>query len=183
LRRHPRIALARLFLAIAVCTLVAGCIKPKYLETVKLTPVCPKVAVLSDAERLTQFVAGPSQDLTDIALEARIGTVSGSCQFDNDDQKVTLSMDVPISATRGPALRGPVRLAYFVATLDAAKNVLGRERFDITFEIPSDQTRFDGTEQLTESYALKPDTLGAAYQVLVGFVLSPEQLAYNRAHR
>jgi hypothetical protein len=182
-RRHPFVPVARLFLTLALVGLVASCAKPKYLETVKLTPICPKVGVLGDAERLTEFVAGPTQDLTDVALEARLGTVSGSCAFDEEEQKITLSLDIPLSTIRGPAYRGPVRLSYFVATLDAAKNVMGRKQFDVSFEIPSDTQRFDATEQLSETYNLKPDTLGAAYQVLVGFVLSPQQLAYNRSHR
>ena len=183
LRRHARSPVIRVAIAVALVGLVAGCAKQKYLETVKLTPICPKVGVLADAERMTVFAAGAAQDLTDVAYDARVGTVAGSCQFDQDEQQVMLSLDIPLSTTRGPAYRGPVRLSYFVATLDAAKNVVGREQFDINVEIPSDSQRVDNTEQLTETYKLKPDTLGAAYQVLVGFVLTPDQLSYNRAHR
>jgi hypothetical protein len=77
-----------------------------------------------------------------------------------------------------------VNLSYFVATLDDAKNVLGREQFDLPVRFGSDQVRIEGAEKLSESYALpSKDALGAAYQVLVGFVLTPSQLSYNRTHR
>jgi hypothetical protein len=172
----------RVLLGFLIAVTLSAC-GQKYLEQVKLTPICPRVAILGDTERLTQFVSGPSQDLTDIAFDARLSQPVGSCQFDEGKQKVTLTIDVPFSAARGPAYRGPTKISYFVATLDDARNVMGREQFDLLVNIPKDQTRVDATEQLTESYTIKKESLGAAYQVLVGFVLSPEQLAYNRSQR
>jgi hypothetical protein len=183
LRRHPLVSVTRLVLTVALVGLVASCSKAKYLDTVKLTPLCPKVGVLADTERLTNFATGPAQDLTDVSFEARVGTVMGSCKYDEDGSKITLLLDIPLSTTRGPAYRGPVRFSYFVATLDGARNVTGREQFDLNFDMPGDTVRVASTEQLSETYKLPPDTLGAAYQVLVGFVLTPEQLAYNRANR
>jgi hypothetical protein len=162
--------------------LLVSCTGKKYFDTVKLEPVCPRVAVLGDADRVTEFSAG--QDITDIAFDARLMSVKGSCQFDEEEQKVTLVMDVQFSATRGPSYRNAVNLSYFVATLDDAKNVIGRQQFDLPVRFGSDQVRIEGAEQLSETYALKKkDALGAAYQVLVGFVLTPAQLSYNRSHR
>jgi hypothetical protein len=174
----------RLVLLLGAVLLVASCRSPKYLDTVKLEPVCPRVGVLGDADRLTEFSAPAGRDITDIAFDARLMGVKGSCQFDADGQKITLVMDVQFSATRGPSYRGAVNLSYFVATLDDAKNVLGRAQFDLPVRFGSDQVRIEGAEKLSESYALpSKDALGAAYQVLVGFVLTPNQLSYNRTHR
>jgi hypothetical protein len=175
---------ARLALALMLVGLLASCRSPKYLDTVKLEPVCPRVGVLGDADRVTEFSAAAGQDITDIAFDARLMGVKGSCQFDEENQTVTLVMDVQFSATRGPSYRDAMNLSYFVATLDDAKNVIGRQQFDLAVRFGSDQVRIEGAEQLSESYALKKkDALGAAYQVLVGFVLTPAQLAYNRSHR
>ena len=175
---------ARFGLALALVALVAGCRSPKYLDTVKLEPVCPHVNVLGDADTITQFAPSAGQDLTDIAFDARLMGVKGSCQFDEEEKQVTLTMDVQFSATRGPSYRGPVNLSYFVATLDDAKNVVGRQQFDLPVRFGSGDVRVEGAEQLSETYALKKkDALGAAYQVLVGFVLTPAQLAYNRNHK
>jgi hypothetical protein len=181
-RALPALPIVRVALLLGTVLLVASCRSPKYLDTVKLEPVCPRVGVLGDADRLTEFNAG--RDITDIAFDARLMSVKGSCQFDEDGKKVTLVMDVQFSATRGPSYRGAVNLSYFVATLDDAKNVLGREQFDLPVRFGSDQVRIEGAEKLSESYALpSKDALGAAYQVLVGFVLTPAQLSYNRTHR
>jgi hypothetical protein len=168
---------------LAAVALVASCRSPKYLDTVKLKPVCPQVGVLGDADRLTEFSAPAGRDITDIAFDARLMSVKGSCQFDDEEHKVTLTMDVQFSATRGPSYRGAVNLSYFVATLDDAKNVLGRQQFDLPVRFGSDQVRIEGAEQLSETYTVKTDSLGAAYQVLVGFVLTPAQLSYNQSHR
>ena len=184
MRRHAFKTVGRVALALAAAALLASCRSPKYLETVKLKPVCPQVAVLGDADRLTEFNRQAGQDITDIAFDARLMGVKGSCQFDDDDQKVTLVMDVQFSATRGPSYRdGGTNLSYFVATLDDAKNVIGRQQFDLPVRFGSEQVRIEGAEQLSETYAVKKDTLGAAYQVLVGFVLTPDQLTWNRSHR
>src|SRR4029077_21262191 len=114
-RRHPFQALGRLALALTLAVLLASCRSSKYFDTVKLEPVCPRVAVLGDADRVTEFSAAAGQDITDIAFDARLMGVKGSCQFDEDEQKVTLVMDVQFSATRGPSYRGAINLSYFVA--------------------------------------------------------------------
>ena len=182
MRRHALKAVARGALALAAVAALAAC-SHKYLDTVKLKPVCPQVGVLGDADRVTEFNATAGQDITDIAFDARLMNVKGSCQYDEDGQKITLTMDVEFSATRGPSYRDAVNLGYFVATLDDAKNVLGRQQFDLPVRFGSDQVRIEGAEKLSETYTVKADSLGAAYQVLVGFVLTPAQLSYNRSHR
>ena len=182
-RRHAFQAVTRLALVLAAVLLLASCSRTKYLETVKLEPVCPRVAVLGDTDSVTEFSAPAGQDITDIAFDARLMGVKGSCQFDEEDQKITLVMDIQFSATRGPSYRDAVSLSYFVATLDDAKNVIGRQQFDLQVRFGTDQVRLEGAEQLSETYPVKKDSLGAAYQVLVGFVLTPAQLAWNRSHR
>jgi hypothetical protein len=60
--------------------------------------------------------------------------------------------------------------------------VLTREQFDTYIDFPGNKTRSGIREELSEKIPLNPGERGDDYRVYVGFVLTHEELAYNRAH-
>jgi len=145
-------------------------------------PACPRVALLADAAHLTVYRQGPGRDLTDIVYQADLGRISGECVYTHSKSKVTVEMKLPISAKRGPADRDRVvDLPYFVAVVDNQSHILARQEFGTTIEFAQDQTEAGTVEELEQIIPLKKDQPGSAFQVMVGFRLTPEQLKQNRA--
>ncbi len=145
-------------------------------------PMCPRVAVLSDAAHLAKYRDGPGRDLTDIIYEADLGRISGECVYRRDNTRVTVGMKLLITARRGPADRDRVAdLNYFVAVVDGKSNVLARREFESRVEFAAEQIQATTEEELEQIIPLKKDQPGSELEVFVGFKLTPEQLQRNRA--
>ena len=142
-------------------------------------PACPDAAILRDAADLTRF-RGPGQDLTDMALDGRITGLQGKCTRDGRTAVLT-TVTPTLELTRGPAAQGrTAELAYFVA-VGQGDRVLDKQVFPLRAEFPpnTDRVRLSG-DDVELRLPVKPGETAAAYRVLVGFQLTPEELALNR---
>jgi len=138
---------------------------------------CPQVGKVGDVAKVTRFAPG-GHDLTDVAFEAAVGKLGGDCQA-----AVAVNLTVEFIAGRGPADKTrKAPFSYFVAIVDKDDKVLAREQFDTGVQFPGNQTRNAIVEELEENIPVKDPLLGNQYRIFVGFVLTPEEIAYNRAH-
>jgi hypothetical protein len=175
---RPIVACAVLALAGAA---LAGC--SKKIADVGAPP-CPVVAVLADAAHLAVFRDGPGRDLTDIRYEADLGPIRGECVYRNKNAEVTVEMKLGITAKLGPADRDHLAdVSYFVAVVDQQQHVLGRKEFQSALEFQPNQVQVQTLEELQEIIKLKKDQPGSDFNVIVGFMLSHEQVERNRAAR
>ncbi len=179
-------------LALALAALAAGCSsptgesegatlnKPK-TPLAREAPACPRVALLADAAHLSAYREG-SLDPTDLMVSADLTGIRGECSFPPTLTKVTVDMTVLLQASKGPAATGnTAQLTYFVAVVDADKQVRARREFTLPVTFPPGQTRAPLADALTEEIPLPQGVAAASFQVLVGFKLTPEQLQRNRA--
>ena len=144
------------------------------------TLTCPTVEKVPAASRLTRFIPG-GRDLTDVAFEAVVASFGGSCS--QGEGAVVVELTVEFIASRGPADKTrKAPFTYFVAIVDRNDNILAREEFNTGIEFPGNQTRNSITEELEENIPVKSAIDGNQYRVFVGFVLTPEEVAYNQAH-
>lgn len=156
---------------------LAACSAPKPTE---FAPSCPRVAIVADAADLTRYRPGGGQDLTDLVLDARITGFKGNCERD-DARNVRTTMTVDLAVLRGPASRGRrTQVAYFVAVRDG-ETLLDKQIYslDVSFPENQDQVRITSSE-IELVVAVNREKSAAAYDVLIGFQLSPEDLAFNR---
>ena len=141
---------------------------------------CPRVTKVNEASQLTRF--GPAgHDITDVQFEALIGDINGKCEA--VDKGVSVKMTVDFIASRGPADKTrKASFAYFVAITDNKDNVLTRQQFDTYIDFPGNRTRDGIRESLDEIIPLAAGQRGDDFRVYLGFVVTHDELAYNRAH-
>ena len=143
-------------------------------------PACPGAAIVRDAADITRF-RGPSRDLTDMALDGRITGLQGKCTRGGRDAVLT-TVTPALELTRGPAAQGrTAELAYFVA-VGQGERILDKQVFALRAEFPpnTDRVRLSG-DDVELRLPVKPGETAAAYRVLVGFQLTPEELELNRS--
>ena len=170
----PAAALAALLL---LGWTIAGCTKsgpPK---------PCPRVGVLDDAQRLVRFNPGTGRDLTDVRFEAEIGVRSGKCDYSKKDSQLDVEMAVEIQAVRAPNAGKQGEFEYFVAITDRSQRILAKQTFTAVIPFESNKRASGVLEELSESIPLKPGQLGNEFEIVIGFQLSPDELAYNRQLR
>ncbi len=178
LSRGGRLALLSLS-AVVLPGALAGC--GSWFDKPAPPPPCPQVAQVEDASRLTRF-SGAGRDLTDVAFEAELGGMAGSCAYDGNEIDVELS--VQFIASRGPADQSRrADFTYFVAIARLDQTVLAREEFDSYIEFPGNQTRAGIVEELAQRIPIESGARGDSYVIYVGFKLTPEELAFNRAQQ
>jgi hypothetical protein len=165
-------------LAIAGLMALAGCSgQPKPGEAAL---ACPKVSIVRDLAEMTQFRAG-GRDGSDVVARAALADYSGNCDYTSDG--VTVNLSLYVVAERGPALQGnQASYRYFVAvTPPNAAQPSAKSEFESTIDFPAGQARAANKEEVTPQIPLPRDGNAKDWQVLVGFQLTPEQLAYNRS--
>jgi hypothetical protein len=173
--------LCRAFPAVVAASLVLSACS-LFSSDKKDAPPCPRVSVLADAARLTRFRQGPGRDVTDVQLQAEFARYTGSCKYDRDDKKMTISLEVAIDAQRGPAAQGrQAELSYFIAIPTFYPKPEAKVVLPVAITFPDDQDRVRYTDSEIEiviPIARLADL--AQYEVFVGLQLSPDELDYNR---
>ena len=146
-------------------------------------PPCPRVSVLEDASKLVRFKGGT--EAKDIELAAEIVKYRGSCRYDKDEKVMEVALRVSIDAFAGPAtVDGPQRAEYFVAIPAFSGNPAGKQLFPVTLNVSSKDSK--GTHltdgDISISFPIKDVKKLEAYEIFVGFQLTPAELDYNRKH-
>lgn len=168
----------RLMPLLATAAALSGCDQPGD----QFPPPCPVTSILGDAADLTRY-RGAGQDITDMVLSGRITGLSGACKRASGGGVVLTTVNIGIDLTRGPAARGRVaNAAYFVA-LTHGETILAKQVYPIqvTFPPNTDHIRLRGTGDEVQVRVPNTGKEGAAaYRVIVGFELTPQELATNR---
>jgi hypothetical protein len=147
-------------------------------ETARMT--CPKVIAAPGAETIVVF-AGSGHAEKDVMAGGKIRSVGGACT----PEKVGMKIDTEISfeAQRvNNEVISATTFPYFVALVDPDQHILREDGFQLEVKfIPGEPYRRMPAERITVHVPVKDKSAGAAYTVVVGFQLTPDQLAFNRA--
>ncbi len=143
-------------------------------------PVCPSTGILRDAADLTRF-RGADTDLTSMVIDGRITGLAGRCKLD-DPGRLRTTISVNMDLTRGPA--NPARVAnvrYFIAAA-RGDTILDKQVITLPIAFRSNDDRMRVAADPVDLVFPVSDTVsGAAYRIIVGFQLTPQELAFNRA--
>ncbi len=161
---------------VLVAAALSACAGP---ELPQFAPACPQTGILRDGADLTSFRADGT-DLTDMVTDGRITGLSGKCSLDDLTHLRTV-LSVNLDLTRGPAAQGRDAAVTYFVSVSKGDTILDKRDYTVGASFPrnSDHLRLTG-DQIDLVLPVDDKTKGGAYQVLVGFQLTPEQLAFNR---
>lgn len=169
-----RVAGVRVIAVLLGAGLLAGCDTQQ-----QFPPACPSLALLRDAADLTRYAPG-GHDIRGLILDAKIVAAPANCSFDSPT-KVRATLNAAFDVTRGPAATGrAISIPYFVAVTRNGQ-ILDESDYALVGAFPpnTDSTRLVGDE-IDLVFPVTKDVSAAAYQVFVGFRLTPDELAINR---
>jgi hypothetical protein len=159
--------------ALAAVLVLSGCNRNRP------EPACPGGFIPSDAAKVTRFRDGPGRDLTDVVNEGQIQDILVQCKYNRN--VVDIDLQIAVLAARGPADRTRVAdFQYFVAIVDPQQNILAKQPFDIRFQFADNRTQLGKVEEIEPRLPLPDPSKADQYRIVVGFQLSPEELAWNR---
>lgn len=164
--------------------LLSGCESVKSFEWPSWSesaPVnnCPVVGITPDLGNFTQF-----RD-NEIVSETIISSVKPSCSKDN--AAVTVRLAIDFKGRLGPVgLKDAVKEAnysipYLVAVVNSKGEIISKDIFAITMIYKKGQTEQAFPDLLEQIIPLGAGEKPADYKIMLGFQLSDQELAYNRA--
>lgn len=146
------------------------------------TAPCPAVSLLGDAADLTRF-SGPGRDIPSMVLDARLTGYQAKCDYAPGHKGLDVTLRLGLSAERGPAATTrTAALPYFVAVTTADESrILAKANYTASVEFPANVNRVQTSgEEISIRIPAATPGEAAQRQVVLGFQLSPEELALNR---
>jgi hypothetical protein len=146
-------------------------------------PACPKVGILGDASKATQYRDGPGRDLTDVTFETELVDFNGNCKYEDKQTTVIINFVLQVGATRGPAAtQAEAQVPYFVAVVDKQQNILSRERFVARIPFKAGQRRVIVADEFEQVLPLQGRHT-SEFEILVGLEIPQDQLNRIRQQR
>jgi hypothetical protein len=132
---------------------------------------CPEVGLIPYADTVSLSTAS-----------VVINGFKGTCSFEKDSS-VTIDLTLPFAARKkDKAVAKDLKLPYFVAVLSPDEAVLQRQAFSTT--VFFDENGLGGsTEEQTVTIPLTAPADAYKYKVVMGFILTPEQLKNNKENK
>ena len=149
-----------------------------------LGPICPATAVLSDAVTVTKLKPGSQTagtNPTNVVLSAEMSQAKLDCNYNRNSNRLTVDINFAVKATRGPAATGAdPQLDFFVAVVDADNNVITKNVFHGQPEMRGRNSNVYTQNVADFAVPMAMDKRPYDYEILTGFQLTPDELAYNR---
>jgi hypothetical protein len=150
--------------------------------TPDLTSFCPQTALLQQAQTVTLFKPGRSDVASQIST-AQITGISGACTPKTKDKQKLLEVKFTANflANNGPANHGqPVTLPWFVAITKGDK-IIDKKIYYVTLKFNGNMSTAAATSKPVKiEVPAVPDSAGL--EILTGFQMTQNQLAYAAAH-
>ena len=145
---------------------------------------CPPVTAVDELRNLSQFIDDRNPVPEDSISRVSITGVDSTCRF--NENNVVVQMDIGFTGELGPRAAQwntpdpDFVYPYFVAIAAPDGRVIAKETFALSLSYMPGQTALTQTEALRQIIPLNSDMFASDYTLMIGFQLTPDQLAYNR---
>lgn len=162
--------------ALAGLGVVAGC-----GGVPKERGICPRVAILADAGKITKFRAGAPETAENVEFTGQMREIRITCKY-NDQLNTELEGDVYVTmiVEKGPAMSGDVaEMPYFITVTDRRGTVLNKREFPLRINFSGNRA-VEHVERSWQFFRLRRGYSGLEYETWAGFQLDERQLEFNR---
>jgi hypothetical protein len=170
-------SLSRSVLAAVSLAALASCGPDKNV----FAPACPQPQFVQSLSDLVRFRPGGGQDITDLVLQGRMLQVQGKCEYGDKKTELQTTVQVVVDLQRGVAMQGrQAAVPIFVAVTDHGV-IQDKKVLNLQVEFPSNVDHATASSpEIDMMLPISPTKSGAAYGIVAGFQLAPEELAINR---
>ncbi|MEE9328737.1 MAG: hypothetical protein V3V30_01260 [Parvularculaceae bacterium] len=172
------------FVCVVAALSVAGCAgnsKEFQKKARERNPApCPNVLVLQEAADMVEFVGEPA--LENIAFSGEVTGVETSCRY-FADTPIEAEIRVSFAFGKGPMANANVKnMKYFVAVTRTNKEFIAKEEFDLPVNFKrGDVVTISDTVGNIVIPRKDDSTSGTNFEIVVGLVLTKQQVIYNRS--
>jgi hypothetical protein len=149
-------------------------------NTLEMGPTCPRVAVGDDVGYVARY-DGNGTGPQNLLYAVKIEVPNGICYL--NDTSIDVEMSVPMFIKRGPAMESrEVNFDYWVAVARIDKTILARESYQTGTSLRLDEVG-QINEEFDQTIPIEPGEPGSNFVIIVGLVLSEDELTLHRQPR
>lgn len=140
---------------------------------------CPRAFAIYDASRIVNFDGDES--FTNVGFTAEISSVKSLCRYFSD-RPIIADVEIEFEAGRGPKAQGDVHsYNMFVAVTRKNLAVIEKLEFPVVVKFPKGADRVSVRERIDriEIPRAEETTSGENFEIIIGYVTTPEQRAFN----
>jgi len=140
---------------------------------------CPNAGILPDAQVLTEYRPGGGRDIIDETYRWELLDVASRCSYDGPEIEVDYALSLVVNA--GPAATETrVNAPFFVAITRNGDTIIDKKLHQAVVTFEPGQRSVVYTRTFTDlTWEIGEDD-GLFYDVVLGFQLTPAQVAENR---
>lgn len=142
---------------------------------------CPRAFALYDASRLVEIRGDGAERFDNVGFTGEINQVRSLCRY-FADRPINGDLKIDFELGRGPAAtESTATFEYFVAVTRKNIDVIEKQVFPLTVTFREGSDRVRVTENIREIIIPRANdtTSGENFEIIVGFVVTPEQRAFN----
>jgi len=142
---------------------------------------CPVAASLFDAARKVEIKG--NEVFENVGFTGEIVGVQSFCRYVGENP-ITMEMEIDFAFGRGPAAEGVTHdYNYFVTVTRRGRAVIEKQVLPLKVTFPAGADRVSVTEKIENIVIPRANATvsGSNFEVFVGFDLTDEELAFNRA--
>ena len=170
--------------ALVALMAISGCRSTKEVlaigEAAEANPgPCPRAFSLYDAARIVEMKGADS--FSNVGFTGEIGRVRSLCRY-YGELPIEADLEIDMEFGRGPAASGDEAVyEYFVSVTRRNVAVIHKEVFPIQVKFPAGKDRVSITEKIDKITIPRANenTSGVNFEIVVGFVVTDEQRAFN----
>lgn len=145
---------------------------------------CPTVKVVGDISAISQFTLPKKPEPNSLIAEAKLDNVTANCNVAKDG--VVLDITLNFSGVLGPVGAKEMRneasytYPYFVSVINPEGQIISKDIFALSVVYEKGMTRVAKQDKLRQMIPLQSGQVANQYQIIAGFQLTDDELAYNR---
>lgn len=142
---------------------------------------CPRAFTIYDASRLVEIRGDGAERFENVGFTGEITKVRSLCRYFSD-RPIVGDLEIDFALGRGPAAVEETKTYnYFVTVTRKNIEVIEKAVFPLTVTFPPGEDRVRVTEKIDkiEIPRANETTSGENFEIIVGFVVTPEQRAFN----
>ncbi len=142
---------------------------------------CPRAFSIYDAQRIVEMKG--AETFANVGFTGEMGKIRSLCRY-YGEQPIVADMEIEMDFGRGPAASGDSAVyEYFVAVTRKNIGVIHKEVFPLRVNFPAGADRVRIVEKVDRIVIPRANenTSGQNFEIITGFVITPEQRAFNAA--
>ena len=157
-------------------------------KSVDETP-CPSFVVSNELNNYYDIPSSADSNMSGKLSNAKIERINGNCRLNENNDIVTVSMDIDFTANAGDQSKESTSsnvkldIPYFIAVLDENEEILAKDTFSIPLELSGVAQDTYHKERLQQNIPLIEGRNPQNYTIITGFQLNEEQLAMAKAQQ